>query len=216
VFHARVGDGFVRDLFEVMAGTPQHTYQVLTKRPDRALRLAGSLPWPRNVWLGVSAEDQRRAEFRIPVLLRIPAAVRFVSLEPLLGPIDLKRAVWTMGSERGHGLTASFVHAGDCCRRFHGIDWVITGGESGPGARPMHPTWALDLRDSCTTAGIPFFFKQWGEWVPGDLTGRWPLDFESWRLYMRRVGRKAAGRLLEGRTWDEMPPTTLDQPLGRP
>ena len=187
LFHARVPEAFIRDVFTVMAATPQHTYQVLTKRPHRAARMARTLPWPRNVWLGTSAEDQRRAEIRVPALLNTPAAVRFVSLEPLLGPIDLRRAVWTMGSVRGHGLTASFVHVGDCCRRFHGIGWVITGGESGPGHRPPEAAWFRALRDQCAAADVPFFFKQWG--------GRTP---------------KAGGRVLDGRTWDQMPATTTD------
>jgi protein gp37 len=139
--------------------------------------------WPLpNVWLGVSAENQRWAEIRIPALLRTPAAVRFVSCEPLLGAIDLKAAVWSMGSQRGHGLAASFVHAGGCCNRFHGLDWVIAGGESGPRTRPMHPDWPRQLRDQCAAAGVAFFFKQWG--------GRTPT---------------AGGRLLDGQTWDELP-----------
>lgn len=135
--------------------------------PTWAARMAnpddGPLP---NVWLGVSAEDQKRADIRIPALLDTPAAVRFVSAEPLLGPIDLKQAVIRMGDQRGHGLTASYVHTAGCCARFHGIDWVIAGGESGPKAHPMHPDWARNLRDQSTRAGIPFFFKQWGEYLP--------------------------------------------------
>lgn len=117
-----------------------------------------------NVWLGVSVENQYWADIRVPQLLHTPGALRFLSCEPLLGPIDLKQAVITMGSERGHGLTASYVHWG-CCERFHGLDWVIVGGESGSGARPMHPDWARSLRDQCRER-VPYFFKQWGAWGP--------------------------------------------------
>ncbi|MFD0437056.1 phage Gp37/Gp68 family protein [Streptomyces chartreusis] len=213
LFHARVPREFLVQVFAVMAATPQHTYQILTKRPDRAARIltdlcrcgAGHPPgehfrssmewaatshsptyvpgleagiyhrsgWPLpNVWLGTSVEDQKRADLRIPALLETPAAVRFLSCEPLLGPVDLKRAVRTMGSERGHGLTMSFVHAGGCCRKFHGIDWVIVGGESGHRARAMHPDWARSLRDQCEQAEVPFFFKQWGEWGPAPFIVR--------------------------------------------
>lgn len=166
LFHARVPRQFVADVFGVMADTPRHTYQVLTKRPERALRLADALPWPPNVWLGVSAENQRYARQRIPRLLLTPAAVRFVSAEPLLGPIDLAQAVWPCKGGPGR------------------LDWVIAGGESGPGARPMDPDWARGLREQCQAAGVAFFFKQWGGPTP-----------------------KAGGRLLDGRTWDDVPDT---------
>jgi protein gp37 len=212
LFHDQVPDEFIARVFAVMAIARRHTFQVLTKRHGRMRSLLsspsfghlvaeqgrahhvgcqqdwlavgamlGGRPLP-NVWLGVSAEDQKRADIRIPALLATPAAVRFVSAEPLLGPIDLKQAVIPMGDQRGHGLTASFVHAGSCCDRFHGIDWVIAGGESGPRARPMHPDWPRQLRDQCAAAGVAFFFKQWG--------GRTP---------------NAGGRLLDGRTCDELP-----------
>lgn len=257
LFHKDVSDDFIARVFAVMALTPQHTYQILTKRHGRMRALLGSQPfvdtvwgemerlaadessplarlvrndvrqrvahwnplspWPLpNVWLGVSVEDQQRAELRIPALLDTPAAVRFLSCEPLLGPVDLKRAVWTRGSERGHGLTMSFVHAGDCCRKFHGIDWVIVGGESGPKARPMAPQWATSLRDQCVKADVPFLFKQWGAYAPtgylvigkaedtGVLVGD-PVDDLGHRIEMRRVGKKAAGRELDGRTWDQYP-----------
>jgi len=138
-----------------------HTFQVLTKRPERAAVLAPSLPWPSNVWLGVSVENQRWTT-RVDALRSIDASVRFLSCEPLLGPLDLD-------------LT--------------GIHWVIVGGESGPRARPMRPEWARDVRDQCLDAGVPFFFKQWGQ---HDETGK-------------RMSKKASGRLLDGRTWDEAP-----------
>lgn len=197
--------------------------------------LPAPMPLP-NVWLGVSAEDQARADQRIPHLLETPAAVRFVSLEPLLGAINL------------NGLYSQFVLEGggieqrwDSCldgRRFNiwsesdddapRLDWVIVGGESGPGAGPMHPDWLRSLRDQCTTAGVPFFFKQWGEWAPGEsagkpktyeigfwVDGRWHMDRETAKQAedgnfdeepdVYRVGKKAAGATLDGREWREMP-----------
>lgn len=192
LFHEAVPDGYIGSVFDVMAKTPHHTYQLLTKRHARLRSLltkwgeegarndwagpgtavfrtregvwAGPVRWPLpNVWQGVSVESQRWADIRIPALRQTPAAVRWLSLEPLLGSIDL----------RPH---------------LDGIDWVVVGGESGPGARPMHPDWARSLRDQCTAAGVPFFFKQWGEYRFGE-----------------RVGKKAAGRVLDGRTWDDYP-----------
>lgn len=182
-FHEDVTDDFLTDIFAVMAATPRHAHQLLTKRHGRARALlrdprfrqavtdrardrygAEDVRWPLpNLWLGVSVEDQKTADLRIPALLEIDAAVHFISAEPLLEPIDLRRAVRTMGSERGHGLTGSFVHAGGCCEnRLHGLDWVIVGGESGPRARPMDPEWARLLRDECAAAGTALFVKQTG------------------------------------------------------
>jgi protein gp37 len=177
LFHDDIPASFIARVFSVIARTPQHTYQVLTKRharmrsiltrPDIRNTIAGivgaELAWPLpNLWLGVSVEDQKWADIRIPALLDTPAAVRFLSCEPLLSPVDLRRAVATMGSQRGHGLTASWVQAGGCCRRFHGIDWVIVGGESGPGARSLDPAWVRDLADQCRAAEVPVFVKQLG------------------------------------------------------
>ncbi len=155
LFHARVPLGFVRDVFSVIADTPQHTYQVLTKRATRARRIADQLDWPDNLWLGVSVETSDYFH-RIDELRQIPAGIRFLSCEPLLGPLD--------------GINLD------------GIGWVIGGGESGPKYRPMDISWARGIRDACTQAEVPFFFKQWG--------GRTP---------------KMLGRELDGRTWDEMP-----------
>jgi protein gp37 len=152
-----------------------------------------SPPWPLpNVWLGVSVETQKWADIRIPKLTKTPAAVRFLSCEPLLGPVDLDGLV--------------------------GIHWVIAGGESGAGARPMHPAWARSLRDQCQAAGVPFFFKQWGAWAPTEARGLvlsasntrevlvgHPLDDLGHRQIMRRVGKGKAGRELDGRAWDEFP-----------
>jgi protein gp37 len=155
LFHARVPLSFIRDVFDVVADTPQHTYQVLTKRSLRLRRLADRLPWPPNLWIGVSVENASVA-YRVDHLRQVPAAVRFLSCEPMLGPLS------DLGLEN--------------------IGWVIAGGESGPNHRPMRLEWARGLRDLCKQAGVPFFFKQWG--------GRTP---------------KAAGRELDGVTWNEMP-----------
>lgn len=166
LFHSDIPDEYIVRVWDVMANAPQHVYQVLTKRHGRmrSLVASGALRTLPNVWLGVSVEDQKRAELRIPALLGAPASVRFLSCEPLLGPVNL--------------------HLGDT----PGIDWVIVGGESGPGARPMQPDWARSLRDQCGAAGVPFHFKQWGDWSPDAHDG------------MRRVGKRAAGRDLDGRT----------------
>lgn len=159
LFHARVPLEFIQQVFQVMVDTPQHTYQVLTKRPLRASRLAGDLPWPQNVWLGVSIESEAVAH-RVDHLRRIPAAVRFLSCEPLLGSLD------------GLDLT--------------GIDWVIAGGESGPNYRPMDIRWARGLRDLCLGQMVPFFFKQWDGRTPRSL-GR-ELDGQVWdQMPVRRA-----------------------------
>lgn len=217
-----------------------HTFQVLTKRPGRMSRLlrspqfrtavarsafkfaynlrdAGYLShqidckrewercyepgrlWPLpNVWMGVSCEDQQRAGERIPDLLATPAAVRFVSVEPMLGPIDLRQ--WTLAE---HGRRAIGEHPG--------ISWVIVGGESGPGARPMHPQWVRSIRDQCQAAGVSFFFKQWGEWAPDCLCATKRAHRETPRPepgnpgVMFRCGKRTAGRLIDGREWNEFP-----------
>lgn len=155
LFHAKVPFDFVEQVFEVMAQTPQHTYQVLTKRASRLAKLAPQLTWPSNVWMGVSVEDASEVG-RVDYLRTVPAAVRFISAEPLLGPLTPL------------DLT--------------GIHWLIAGGESGVGARPIDPAWVRDLRDQCLEDTVAFFFKQWG--------GRTP---------------KAGGRDLDGETWDDMP-----------
>lgn len=155
LFHVKVPVEFVRRVFEVMEATPQHTYQLLTKRARRLRRLATELPWPPNVWVGVSVEDESVLH-RVDDLHAVPAHVRFLSCEPLLGPIETLR--------------------------LDGISWVIVGGESGQGARPIDPDWIRGIRDQCVAADVAFFFKQWG--------GRTP---------------RAGGRELDGRTWDEYP-----------
>ncbi|MCI0687959.1 MAG: phage Gp37/Gp68 family protein [Sporichthyaceae bacterium] len=155
LFHARVPQDFLRQVFAVMADTPRHSYQILAKRAHRLRRLAPELNWPANVWMGVSVESADHLD-RVDQLRAVPAAVRFISAEPLLGPLT------------GLNLT--------------GIHWVITGGESGPRARPCDPDWVRDIRDACHAAGVAFFHKQWGGPTP-----------------------KAGGRVLDGRTWDQMP-----------
>jgi protein gp37 len=150
LFHEDVPIDWIRQGFEVMAATPQHTYQILTKRADRLRRLAPQLQWPRNVWMGVSVENQVFA-FRARRLREVPAAVRFLSVEPLIGPVRLDLA---------------------------GIDWVIVGGESGPHARPMDVEWARSVRDQCLAAGVAFFFKQWGGRTP--KAGGRSLEGRTW------------------------------------
>ena len=161
LFHPQVPDEYVQAVFDVMQRADHHRFQVLTKRAERLADMAPTLPWPRNVWMGVSVENQRFRS-RVDDLRHVPAAMRFLSCEPLLGPLELN-------------LT--------------GIDWVIVGGESGPGARPMRPEWALSVRDQCGEADVPFFFKQWGA---HDEQGR-------------RVGKKQAGNSLAGEDWQQMP-----------
>lgn len=151
LFHARVPTAFVRDVFAVIADTPQHTYQVLTKRSTRLRRIADRFDWPANLWMGVSVENSE-ALYRVDDLRQVPAAVRFLSCEPLLGPLP------------GLDLT--------------GIGWVIAGGESGPQYRPMELAWAQGIRDRCQHSGVPFFFKQWGGRSPKTL-GR-ELDGQLW------------------------------------
>lgn len=246
LFHENVPDDTIDRIFSVMAVAERHTFQVLTKRPERmraylsqdrrrewadwAVNLWGGvdpdalhdaimaddkvLP---NVWLGVSVEDQKALDERLPHLLATPAAVRWISAEPLLGPVDL--SCWPIyGPDREQML-----------------NWVVVGGESGPQARPMHPEWARDLRDQCAAAGVPFLFKQWGEWCPGEsiiqdapaqmgvrlhadfTNGRWffgetdmddPEDGWDSEPDLYRVGKKKAGRLLDGVQHDGYPAAT--------
>jgi protein gp37 len=223
VFDNAVDPRWRIDLFELIRLTPNLDWLLLTKRPQN---MRGMLPydwgngWP-NVWLGTSAGSQKTANTNIPHLLATPAAVRFVSCEPLLGPVDLTAC------PRDDALLGYLPdETGDRSA----IDWVICGGESGPGARPMHPDWARSLRDQCQAAGVAFFFKQWGEYethydrpnddpdwrrfdtvARGDPKGRWlnmegGVGFHGERLVrVSPVGKARAGRLLDGRTWDEFP-----------
>lgn len=288
LFHKEIPDEVIARLWVVMAMTPRHTFQILTKRPARMRALLNSgqrwqkllkdaFDWAvdnvdarmpvadvervrawinlrsvaddglrplKNVWLGTSTENQQWANVRIPQLLMAPAAVRFISAEPLLGPIDLTQIEWN----RGGGTHLDVING------LHGVpglwqakakrlDWVIVGGESGPGARPMHPDWARDLRDQCTDVGIAFHFKQHGEWSPigllycdddgpGSIADQARMDAVHAQVVERReviqlerdgyivedhqpgdprtwlmakVGKRAAGRELDGRTWDQFP-----------
>mgnify|MGYP001590120545 FL=1 len=199
----------------LMQDTPYLDHLILTKRPENALDLLpplwqdGSI-WPKNVWLGTTAENQEQADKRVPLLLQTPAAVRFISAEPLLGPIDLTPFI-PIPDGPAH-IKRVFPPS---------LDWVIVGGESGPGARPMHPDWARSLRDQCQAAGVPFFFKQWGEWASDQMLESGRGDTSRSRqvagdglcdsVWMTRFGKKAAGRLLDGRTWDEFPKVPRDE-----
>lgn len=262
LFHERVPDEWIDQVFAIMALSPRHTFQVLTKRSARmrdylstragdwqlhwpdAARKAGALlgdiatvkrvtlPLP-NVWLGVSAEDQRRADERIPDLLATPAAIRYLSAEPLLGPIDL--TMIPTGGRIGDSILCGDALRGPPDMQSGGsLDQVIVGGESGQGARPMHPDWARSLRGQCAAAGVPFFFKQWGSWGPGanfaaDTSARKaylgevqtlqiagsrevrlciPTRFDDELgppLTLENYGKKAAGRLLDGIEHNGMP-----------
>lgn len=252
LFHEGVPEDFIAQVFAVMSLATQHDFQLLTKRHGRMRSLLtsdefvalvnhhrearnpdrGDFFWPLpNLWMGVSAEDQKWADIRIAALVKTPAAVRFVSAEPLLGPITLHHGHTHCPT---HDFSGGFC-TGTCPDRIT-PDWVISGGESGPGARPAHPDWFRQLRDDCTTAGIAYFHKQHGAYTPvrdrpqpGDLwvypdgtSTKWgPEDghvrrydrefradtFDGESVLVRRVGKKNAGRELDGRTWDEFPTT---------
>ncbi|MEB8474567.1 phage Gp37/Gp68 family protein [Acidithiobacillus ferriphilus] len=177
LFHEKVPFEFIDEVFEVINCSPMHTFQILTKRPERMLEYfqRSEIAWAveegplDNVWLGVSVEDQATADERIPLLLQTPAAVRWVSAEPLLGPIDLEEVpVGMFGPLRPYGGSVP-----DTPR----LDWVVCGGESGgPKARPTHPDWAEDLKSQCEEADVPYFFKQWGEWLPVNQMTETELD----------------------------------------
>jgi protein gp37 len=216
-----VKDEWIDRCFAVMALCPTHTFQVLTKRSERmraycddrgqrsAKRISKLAPnvlvrWPLpNVWLGVSAERQQEADERIPILLQTPAAVRFVSLEPLLGPISLG-ALRLETSSPWDALRGRRAEPGNDDIPCPRLDWAIVGGESGPHARSMSIEHARSLRDQCVAASVPFFFKQWGAYTPVGHVDRGMATDPSEYGY-ERVGKKAAGRLLDGRTWDEFP-----------
>lgn len=222
VFDKSVDPTWRHDLWQLIQDTPHLDWLLLTKRIGNVF---GMLPdgwafghgaWP-NVWIGATIVNQEEADRDIPKLLAVPAAKRFLSMEPLLGPVTIdQRLIAPIEGTSQHG------------QRF--IDWVIVGGESGPGARPMHPDWARSLRDQCEAAGVPFLFKQWGEWVnayprPSGTPGRFrlaPHDKDAWistrdmdvyprqftafgSTILERVGKKAAGRLLDGREWNGAP-----------
>ncbi|MBW8777125.1 MAG: phage Gp37/Gp68 family protein [Stenotrophomonas sp.] len=263
LFHESVPDDFIAAVFGIMAESPQHTFQILTKRPERMrawFDRAGAAPrawlheavkgvmgydnpqrpavnedrWPLpNVWLGVSVEDQEAADVRVPLLLQVPAAVRWLSVEPLLAPVDLSG--WLFGRE---APCAPCPRDEDCECGWSGrhkldgeaaLHWIVVGGESGARARPMHPDWARSLRDQCAAAGVPFLFKQWGAWEIASvenghhgsvmpetgerytwlgLDGRTqsPSSLGLTEAYaMARVSKKRSGRLLDGALHDGYP-----------
>jgi protein gp37 len=162
LFHKEVTTTYIKDVFKVMNDTPQHTYQVLTKRAERLLELSPELNWTPNIWMGVSVEDSHVLE-RVEYLKETGAHIKFLSMEPLLGSVDDLNV--------------------------NGIDWIIVGGESGPKSRPMKIEWVELIHEKCKTVGVPFFFKQWGNWGPDGV----------------RRSKKANGRLFKGKTYDEMP-----------
>ena len=263
---------YARDrLWDLIHETPHLDWLLLTKRPESVLNMVPSewsdpdgvkrncaymstdelevipdrpLGWPANAWLGVTAENQAMADKRVPILLQIPAPVRFLSCEPLLGPIDLYtiQAIDDLSERFNFNCLIRTVDG----KSSTGIDWVIAGGESGPDARPTHPDWVRSLRDQCQAAGVPFFFKQWGEYgasaitvVSGEPVFRRFTTFQEWTqkatgwlddgdvcigldgracnrgedfeaarypvAVLRRVGKTAAGRTLDGREWSETP-----------
>lgn len=254
LFHEDVRTVWINQIFGVMAACPQHTFQILTKRPEQMLSWIttveqevpreGCYPWLinwpgrdgepvtsqwplKNVWLGVSVEDQKTADERIPLLLQTPAAVRWVSYEPALGPVDFTRL--NLGDQRtGWGMRrierdslspweTQFHKPGDPksktanqdnVNRGAKLDWIVAGGESGPGARPSHPDWFRAVRDQCAAAGVAFFFKQWGEWIaPSQIQKGMTIGMRGQedQFGCFRVGKKTAGRLLDGHEWNEFP-----------
>jgi protein gp37 len=183
-------------LWELIANTPNLDWLLLTKRPQNIARIAPwGNDWPANVWLGTSVENQALAAKRLPFLLKNPARVRFLSCEPLLGPLDLRQ--WF----RRNG--------------FYPIDWIISGGESGSASRPMHPDWVSSLLHQCQEFDVPFHFKQWGQWVPAQIIGTTKvaarlIELKDERpIEMVRLSKKLTGRTLEGATWDGLPLTRL-------
>ena len=207
-------------LGQLILDTPNLDWLLLTKRPENVTAIAADMwvrfggptvPLPPNVWVGASVENQQAADERIPHLLKVPAAVRFLSCEPLLGAVDIREHLNGDSTGRETGGPQGWQPG-------PAVDWVIVGGESGHGARPMHWHWAHSLRDQCQAAGVPFHFKQWGEWVsgvkspmdvqkgPGQYRPGCYHDFDAHSMALK-IGKKDAGRKLDGRTWDEVPTT---------
>jgi protein gp37 len=214
------------EAFDAIEKSINLVVMLLTKRPENVLRMVPAhwlTNWPTHVWIGTSVENQQAADERIPHLLQIPAKVRFLSMEPLLGAVDLP-VIESYLQPDGFGMNGPRIPQGigyaddpDSL-----IQWVIVGGESGHGARPMHPHWAQSIRDQCVAAGVAFHFKQWGVWLPmshmtqstentESATWAWPWangnhgDLRGDTTMVVKVGKRAAGRLLDGRTWDEFP-----------
>lgn len=240
LFHESVPFEFIDKLFAIMHKAEKHTFQILTKRPERALQyilmamhdedcnyggfydqldkygIPDATPMPNNIWIGTSVEDQKTADERIPLLLQIPAAVRFLSCEPLLGEVKLKYiekvGVEEICTDYFNGLKYRADYDYSEADDWGKLHWVVCGGESGHGARPMHPDWARKLRDDCQAAGVPFFFKQWGEWIdveqmPKELFAsvdkQHNLAGNSQKLW--KLGKKYTGRFLDGVEHNGMP-----------
>lgn len=236
LFHADVPFWFIASVWDTMLEASRHTFMVLTKRPERMLELSqwmndneGRRIDYHNIWLGVTAENQEQADKRIPLLLQCPAAHRFVSVEPMLGEVRLDNIAWISGGGQTiiNALTGRMPNAIIAGKpAWPHLDLVIVGGETGPGARPMHPDWARSLRDQCDAAGVCFHFKQWGDWIPMSQQTRseeypnivaygangmppngyslnrcynWPDQSQSYHC-----GKRNAGRLLDGRTHDHI------------
>jgi protein gp37 len=255
LFPDYIDSKYLCQIIDMIKETPQHTYIMLTKYPEEMkLLFMGHYFWHeplhfengeplKNLWLGVTAENQEQADKRIPILLQIPAAVRFLSIEPMLGPVDLTKIclIKSDGGVNGSKPDITFNaltgwHGGANRPEKTKLDWIIAGGESGPKARPLHPNWARGVRDQCVGANVPFFFKQWGEWKPElqiedgkrplvrdwfkwgvlDKTGKFFPSTTPWNgkqgeysdtseYVMYKVGKKAAGRELSGKIWNEFP-----------
>ena len=214
LFHDDVPFEFIRKVWIIMIEARQHTFQVLTKRPDRMAEFLkthapvramtgetyGKDFLPKNIWIGVTAENQEQADRRIPILLDTPAAVRFVSIEPMLGEINLQKL---------HRKMVNSALAYPCAEQYlFDLDWVIVGGETGANARPMHPDWVRSIKEQCEESKVPFFFKQWGEYktLPQgkSVTGYKSHFWQDGRQAVR-VGKKQAGHLLDGVEYREMP-----------
>ena len=236
VFDNEVPAEWRAELFALIAATPNLDWLLLTKRIGNVASMIAApgmqkCGLPPNVWLGATICNQDEADRDIPKLLDVPAAVRFVSIEPMLGPVDLTDVVVRHGGGTEDHFSALYDADDDEADTASYIDWVICGGESGPHARPMHPDWARSLRDQCAVARVPFLFKQWGEWTPGEnvakrigvvqsatwFDGKWLIGTEDLAIEdghiddepdLLRVGKKAAGRLLDGRTHDGFPEVT--------
>ena len=245
LFHDDVPFEFIAQIYGIMSMCPQHTFMVLTKRPDRALKFyqwceekeqelykcpadqniyleylpleiigpyteqfGDSFPEEiplDNIWLGVTAENQARADERIPILLQIPAAVRFVSVEPMLSPVDFdKIPPQNLGEWAGFNIKSGACFGG-AYENEKGLHWVICGGESGPNARPIHPDWVRSLKDQCRAAKVPFFFKQWGEWFPDNKRYFHARSMIFGDSAVFKIGKKAAGRELDGKEYLEFP-----------
>jgi protein gp37 len=209
LFHKNVAEKYILDVFEMMIENSRHTFLILTKRPKRLLespeliKISKRLPLYPHIWMGVSVENQKTADERIQILYQIPAAKRFVSCEPLLSSLDLKIGGCNHCQRFGERLAENGHWKNPCslCGRVRNrnLDWIICGGENGPGARPMHTDWARSIRDQCNDANTPFFFKGWGKWQKKEGVKIWTPDSNpEGKDCFVRIGKKTAGHLLDG------------------